>query len=282
MNSQQHNHNRPAPDPQNQNPDYGIWNYSLRVLWSSGATLAGLMSPFHSQTLFLKSLAYLLAGAITGPGLMLITPVLSKTGILPPLRHSRDRQKLGDSLKTALVPALFCGILSAFPLAFCITAILQDTPDIIGYQERQLLLLGIAILAMIPGLVSGYLILELRERLPWLSLRKLLSETACMLGSNIFQLFFFIILLFGLFNILVIAAEYSYGILNDELLLKTYNMPEAVNLIPYPLWNCIFLMWFLGSLTVASRNVSIKLADDAENSIRHKSGETRCNASLMK
>ena len=279
MNSE---HQNTGAAPAVHEPESGFWSSGRRFLWSAGATATAFMSPFHSQTLFLKSLLFLLLGVVAGPGIALVTPALSKNGILPPLRDPRARQKLRDSLKTALIPALIFGILTAYPLFSCLTTLLHDSPEIIRYQERRTLLCSLAILTTVPGLVSGYLILELRDRLPWLSRKRLLSETARALGSNIFQLGFFIILLFWICNVLVITAELTYGILNDELLLKTYNMPEAVNLIPWPLWNGIFLAWFLGSLNAASRNVSLKLAGDAENSIRTEAGVPRKNAALLK
>ena len=263
-------------------PDHDLWNYLWRVLWSSGITLSAFLSPFHSQWLFLRNLMYFLLGALTGPGIALITPLLSETGILPLLQDTQARASFGERLKTALIPALISGAIILIPQLCLAELILTDEPGSIKYQERQTFLSGLLIITAAPGLIPGILALTLRSRLPWLSLKKLLIATAGILAGNFFQLVFFMMLLFWVFNAFMVLAELSYEIINDELILKTWYLPRAVNIIPHQLWTGVFLLWFLGAEATACQHIGKKLARDAETNLLQKTATSAPNAHLMK
>ncbi|WP_406546899.1 hypothetical protein [Succinimonas sp.] len=263
-------------------PEYELWNYLWRVLWSSGITMSAFLSPFHSQWRFLRNLAYFLLGALTGPGIALVTPLLSETGIMPLLRDPRTRADLRERLKTALIPALIPGAIMLIPQIFLADLILTDEPGSIQYQERQTFLYGLLIMTAAPALIPGILTLTLRSRLPWLSLKKLLLSAAGILAGNFFQLLFFMMLLFWIFNLFMIFAELSYAIINDELILKTWYLPRAVNIIPYKLWTSVFLLWFLGTEATACQLIGHKLAREAETDLLKKAAASAKNAHLMK
>ena len=79
----------------------------------------------------------------------------------------------------------------------------------------------------------------------------------------------------------MIFAELSYAIINDELILKTWYLPRAVNIIPYKLWTSVFLLWFLGTEATACQLIGHKLAREAETALLKKAAAAK-NAHLMK
>ena len=275
-------HPKPPVRPQAGIPEHDLWNYLWRVLWSSGITMSAFLSPFHSQWLFLRNLCYFLLGILTGPGVALITPLLSETGILPLFRDPRTRAGIGERFKTALIPALISGAIMLIPQLFLAELIMTDEPGSIKYQERQAFLYGLITITAAPGLIPGVLALTLRSRLPWLSLKKLLAAAAGILAGNFFQLLFFMMLLFWVFNMFMLLAEFSYEFINDELFLRTWYMPRAVNIIPHGLWTGIFLLWFLGAQATACQLIGKRLARDAETALLQKTAVSASNAHLMK